>query len=140
MPLLRQEIVSYDRYAAGQLKVIGFPGFPSTDVIVSDFMSYAEWVVSHQQYPIVKVEGIETVIPVANTVHLFYNQRSQYSFDWHTDSVDVQLHVIKGSKTLHVQDRTYRLSAGQCARIPKGQLHRAFSVKDTWALSVGFKP
>ena len=103
-------------------------------------MSYAEWITTYQQYPIIKVEGLESVITVSDTVHLFYNQRSQHSFNWHADSVDVQLHVIKGSKTLQVQDRTYRLSAGQCARIPKGQLHRAFSVKGTWALSIGFKP
>jgi mannose-6-phosphate isomerase-like protein (cupin superfamily) len=137
LPILRQEIVSYDRYEAAQLKVIGFPGFPSTDVIVKDFMNYAEWVATHQQYPIIKVEGLETVIPIADTVHLFYNQRSQYSFNWHTDLVDVYLHVVKGRKTLQVQDRTYKLVAGIGARIPKGQLHRAFSVNDTWALSFG---
>ena len=136
MPILRQEIISYDRYEAAQLKVIGFPGFASTDVIVRDFMSYTEWITTYQQYPIIKVEGLESVIPVSNTVHLFYNQRSQYSFNWHTDSVNVRLHVVSGFKTLQIQDRTYKLVAGQSARIPKGQLHRAFSTAGTWALSI----
>lgn len=99
-------------------------------------MSYSEWISTYQQYPIIKVEGLETVILSAGTVHLFYNQRSQYSFNWHKDSVDVYLQVIKGLKTLQVQDRIYKLTAGAGARIPKGQLHRAFSVKDTWALSI----
>ena len=101
-------------------------------------MSYAEWVATHQQYPIIKVEGLESVIPVSDTVHLFYNQRSQYSFNWHTDSVNVYLHVVKGKKILQVQNRTYRLFPGQGTRIFKGQVHRAFSSNGTWALSLGF--
>lgn len=136
--MLRQEIISYERYESEQLKIIGFPGFAATDVVVSKFMSYSEWVATYQTYPIIKVEGLETTIPVAKTVHLFYNQRSQYSFNWHTDSVDVYLHVVKGRKTLQVQDRTYNLVSGKGAMIPIGHLHRAFSTKGTWALSLGF--
>jgi hypothetical protein len=137
LPILKQEIVSYDRFEAGHLKVIGFPEFPSSDIIVRDFMSYSQWLMSYKQYPIIKVEGLEHIIPTAKSVHLFYNQKSRYSFKWHTDSVDVCLHVVKGLKVLQVKNRTYRLVAGQSANIPKNHLHRAYSVAGTWALSIG---
>lgn len=136
LPLLKQEIVSYDRYEAGQLKVIGFPEFPSSDITVRDFVSFSQWLMCYKQYPIIKVEGLENIISTANSVHLFYNQKSRYSFKWHTDSVNVQLHVIRGLKVLQVKNRTYRLVAGQSASIPKNHLHRAYSIAGTWALSI----
>lgn len=138
LPLLRQEIVNYDRYQSGQLKIIGYPGFSNSDIVVREVMGYIEWLGTQQQYPIIKIEGLENIIPVSDSVHLFYNQKSRYSFNWHTDPVNVQLHVLKGTKVLQVKNKTHKLVAGQSAMIPKNHLHRAYSTADTWALSIGF--
>jgi mannose-6-phosphate isomerase-like protein (cupin superfamily) len=136
LPLLKREIISYDRYESGELKVIGYPGLPNSDISIQDKMSYSQWLESYQSYPIIKVEGLEDVVAGFKSVHLFYNQKSRYSFKWHTDPVDVQLHVIKGTKLLQVRNKNYKLVSGQSARIPKNYLHKAYSVADTWALSV----
>ncbi len=133
---IKKEIISYDRYISGELKVIGYPGFAKTDCVVKDKLSYAQWLENHQCYSTIKVEGL--AIEKFTDVHLFVNTRSSYSFKWHKDSVNVYLYVIKGQKRLQVKNKTYLLTAGQGAFIPKGQLHRAFSKKDTWALSIGF--
>lgn len=133
---VRNEILSYDKYTSGELKVIGYPGFPNTDCIVKDKLSYADWLSAHLHYSTIKVEGL--CIEKFTDVHLFVNTRSAYSFKWHKDNVDVFLYVIKGHKCLQVKNKTYRLIAGQGAFIPKGHLHRAFSKKDTWALSIGY--
>lgn len=136
LPLLKQQIISYDRYESGDLRVIGYPGFLNSDIVVRERMSYVQWLESHQSYPIIKVEGLEDVISGFKSVHLFYNQKHRRSFKWHTDPVDVQLHVLSGTKFLQVKDKNYRLVAGQSARIPKNHLHRAVSTADTWALSM----
>ena len=136
MQLVRDEIVSYDRYSTGELKVIGYPGFANTDCVIKDKLSYAQWLENHLHYSTIKVEGL--AIEKFTDVHLFVNTRSAYSFKWHKDSVNVYLYVIKGQKRLQVKNKTYLLTAGQGAFIPKGQLHRAFSKKDTWALSIGY--
>jgi len=138
LPLLKQQITSYDRYESGDLRVIGYPGFPNSDINVKYHMSYSQWLESHQSYPIIKVEGLEDIIAGFKSVHLFYNQKSRYSFKWHTDPVNVQLHVIKGTKFLQVRNKKYKLVSGQSARIQKNHLHRAYSVADTWALSMEF--
>ncbi len=136
LPLLKQEIISYDKYESGELKVIGYLGLPNSDISVKDKMSYSQWLESYQTYPIIKVEGLESILDSFQSVHLFYNQKSRYSFKWHTDPVDVQLYVLKGTKFLQVKDKNYKLVAGQSARIPKNYLHKAYSIADTWALSV----
>ncbi len=136
LQLLKQQIISYDRYESGDLRVIGYPGFSNSDVVVRDRMSYSKWLESYQSYPIIKVEGLEDVIKGFKSVHLFYNQKSRRSFKWHTDPVNVQLHVLKGTKFLQVRNKNYKLVAGQSAIIPKNHLHRAYSTADTWALSV----
>lgn len=135
--IVKDEIISLDRYTAGELKVIGLPGFLNTDCIVKDKFSYSNWMEKYQQYSTIKVEGL--VVEQFTDVHLFVNTKTSYSFKWHTDNVDVFLYVIKGHKKLQVKNKTYLLSAGQGALIPKGHLHRAFSKKDTWALSIGRK-
>jgi mannose-6-phosphate isomerase-like protein (cupin superfamily) len=135
--LVKDEILSFDRYNSGEIKVIGFPGFKNIDCIVKDKLSYAKWIEQYNNYSTIKVEGL--MIEKFNDVHLFVNTKNGYSFKWHKDTVDVFLYVIKGQKKLQVKNKTYILSAGQGAFIPKGQLHRAFSKKDTWALSIGRK-
>lgn len=136
LPLLKQQIISYDRYESGELRVIGYPGFLNSDINVCERMSYVQWIESHQSYPIIKVEGLENVISGFKSVHLFYNQKHRRSFKWHTDPVDVQLYVLRGTKFLQVRNKNYKLVAGQFVRIPKNHLHRAYSVADTWALSL----
>jgi mannose-6-phosphate isomerase-like protein (cupin superfamily) len=142
---VKDEVDSYHRYESRDLKVIGLPGFLRTDSVVSDHMSYAQWISTRSRYTTVKVEGLEsTLINEFNLtnikdIHLFVNQRTAYSFKWHTDNVDVVLYVLKGCKTLQVRNKTYTLTAGSWAFIPKGHLHRAFSRKNTWALSLGLK-
>ncbi len=143
LKLLRKEVTSYQRYESGELKVIGLPGHTSTDCVVKDKMSYALWVNTHRIYPTVKVEGLESVASKyfkirARNIHLFVNQKSAYSFKWHSDDINVFLYVIKGCKKLQIKNKTYWLNTGQGAYIPKGYLHRAFSLNNTWALSVGF--
>lgn len=141
--LVKDQVLSYDRYQSGELKVIGLPGFPRTDCIVNHKLSYAEWVNSYHNYPTAKVEGIESMTNSfkklsPNDIHLFVSNKTSYSFKWHTDDVNVYLYVLRGSKRLQVKNKTIILTAGQGAFIPKGHLHRVFSKKNTWALSVGF--
>lgn len=134
--LVKDELESYSRYDSGELRVIGYPGFANTDCVVKDKLSYSQWLETYHQYPTIKVEGL--TVEKFSDVHLFVNTKSAYSFKWHADTVNVYLYVIKGQKRLQVKNRTYLLSAGQGAFIPKGQLHRAFSKKGTWALSIGY--
>lgn len=143
--LVKDEVTSYDRYISNELKVIGLPGFENKDCIVSDKFSYIEWVENCKNYSVSKVEGIESIpfiknyfqFPVSD-IHLFVSNKTSYSFKWHYDDVNVFLFVLKGQKRLQVRSRTYILNPGQGALIPKRYLHRAFSRKGTWALSVGF--
>jgi mannose-6-phosphate isomerase-like protein (cupin superfamily) len=143
--LIKQELDSYQKYESGELKVIGLPDLPHIDCVVNQHMSYAVWLNTRTQYPTVKVEGLERTISKffkkfkTQDIHLFVNQKSAFSFKWHYDTVDVFLYVVKGVKKLQVKNKTYILRKGQGALIPKGHLHRAFSLKDTWALSVGLK-
>ncbi len=144
--LVKHEVISYDRFTSGELKVIGLAGYERTDCIVKDKFSYAEWVNCYKKYNTIKVEGIEKTsnikkafkLPVSD-IHLFVAQRTSYSFKWHYDDVNVFLFVLRGQKRLQVRNRTYILNPRQGAVIPKRHLHRAFSRKGTWALSIGFK-
>jgi mannose-6-phosphate isomerase-like protein (cupin superfamily) len=144
LKILRQEIVSYQRYESGELKVIGLPGYKNTDCIVKEKMSYSVWLTDRHKYTTVKVEGLESILSKffkkikAQDIHLFVNQKNAYSFKWHYDDVNVFLYVLKGQKKLQVKNKTYWLTAGQGAYIPKRHLHRAFSCNNTWALSIGF--
>ncbi len=142
---VKHELESYQRYESKELKVIGLPGHSRTDSVVADHMSYPEWLAQRQRFVTAKVEGLESTLldyfKLANIkdIHLFVNHRTAYSFKWHTDTVDVVLYVLKGHKKLQVKNKTYNLTAGSWAFIPKGHLHRAFSRKNTWALSLGLK-
>lgn len=144
--LVKHEVISYDRYVSGELKVIGLPDFKNTDCVVNEKFSYPEWVEHFDKYTVSKVEGIESIpfiknyfqFPVSD-IHLFVSNKTSYSFKWHYDDVNVFLFVLKGQKRLQVRSKTYVLNPGQGALIPKRYLHRAFSRKGTWALSVGFK-
>jgi mannose-6-phosphate isomerase-like protein (cupin superfamily) len=146
LPILTEQLLDYNNYEQGLLKIIGYLGYPDSDCKVCDMMSYSEWVATYQKYPTIKIEGIESIDEVRNrfnkvsvkNIHLFVSQQYGYSFSWHRDSVDVLLCVLKGKKTVHVRDKVSTLYTGQHAIIPKGHLHRVSSIADTWALSVGY--
>jgi mannose-6-phosphate isomerase-like protein (cupin superfamily) len=53
--------------------------------------------------------------------------------------VPVYLYVLKGSKRVSIQNKTFIVKAGQGVLIPKGHKHRVFNYKNTWALSIGLK-
>lgn len=145
LKLIKSEPDSYEKYASGDLRVIGLPSFEHMDSVVKDQMSYSQWISTKHQYKTVKVEGLEKSLAKyfkqldTKDIHLFVNQKTSYSFKWHADNVDVFLFVLKGHKRLQIKNKSYILTAGTGAFIPKGYLHRAFSRKGTWALSIGLK-
>jgi hypothetical protein len=143
---VKDELTSYERFANNDIKVIGYPGYLNSDCTVRNKFSFSEWVCSHNQWPVIKVEGIETISAVSNnfkrfnptSIHLFVSQKTGYSFKWHKDNVNVFLYVIRGKKIVQVKNKTYSVGPGSGVYIPKNDLHRVFSFKDTWALSVGY--
>ena len=92
--LLKDQIVSFDKYSSGDLKVIGLPNYKISDAVVKDSFSYIKWIEQYYQHPVIKVEGIETFKQIAEKfsiyrpidIHLFVSQKTSYSFNWHTDS------------------------------------------------------
>lgn len=143
---IAKEITDYQRYEAGELKVIGYPGYERSDTVVADVMSYGQWLATYKQYPTIKVEGIESNLKVLRlfrdyrpkSIHLFCTQIPSESFDWHTDNENVFLFVVKGMKIVKFRSRNKVLRAGEGVLIPKGREHKAFSQQHTWAVSVGF--
>lgn len=144
--LLADQLLDYEKYDQGLLKVIGHPDHKHRDCIVKDFFTFSQWIDQHKSYPVIKVEGLETNDIIRSccrrtnfkNIHLFVNQKFGYSFDWHTDNVNVLLYVLKGQKTVHVRNKTVVLHPGQHTIIPRHHLHRVSSVQNTWALSVGY--
>lgn len=144
---VKTEVVNYDRYEANQLKVIGVCNRQSTDSIVSDHFSFAQWVNQHTNYPVIKVEGLEQSPFLMRAfkhfqpvdIHLFVSQHSGYSFKWHTDSVNVFLYVVKGQKIVYIKNKVHIVNAKSGIFIQKGHLHKVYSRAGTWALSIGFK-
>lgn len=144
--LFKNEIISFDNYLDSSLKVIGLPGYQHSDCIVRDKYSYIDWVNCYKEVPIIKVESIKKKFPLIKynhgkilNIHLFVSQVKSYSFDWHSDSVNVNLHVLKGKKKVYVKNKILILESGNSIFIPKGYKHKVLSDKDTWALSIGYK-
>jgi mannose-6-phosphate isomerase-like protein (cupin superfamily) len=144
--LLADHLLDYAKYEQGLIKVIGHPDYKHSDCIVKDFFTFSQWIEQHKSYPVIKVEGLETDPDISScfdkinfkNIHLFVNQKFGYSFNWHKDDVNVLLHVIKGQKTVYIRNKKVILHPGQHVIIPKGHLHRASSIQNTWALSVGY--
>lgn len=142
---LQLEILDPNRYLLGQLSIFGYGNYKHSDTIVSNVMSYSDWVSNHKLYTGIKVEGLETSdlskhfknIKIKN-IHLFLNQKTGFSFRWHRDDVNVFLYVVKGYKRVYIKNKVLNLKAGEGVYIPKRTLHKVFSNKDTWALSVGY--
>jgi ribosomal protein L16 Arg81 hydroxylase len=143
---IKDEIVSFERYQNRQL--IAIERFNTAiSWHANDKLTYGEWLSNLQAFSSVKVEGLEDNKKLVKyfsdikikDIHLFYNPKTSYSFNWHYDCEDVYLFVVKGFKIVKVKNKTHRLTAGQGVRIPKGHLHKVLSKKGTWALSVGSK-
>lgn len=135
--LARNEILSYEKYENGELKIIGYLTLNNQDVQVKDVMSFSKWIETYSVYPVIKVEGLERELDLcSNSVHLFYSQQDGLSFNWHTDDVNVLLYVVQGEKLLQFEDEEYHLTEGDSAVIPKGTLHRVNSKCGTIALSI----
>ena len=143
--LVKQELLNYDRYVAKQLKIIGYFGYEHMDTIIAEKMSFVKWLETYKTWKVIKIEGFEShassirqYVPCKfDTAHAFYHQRTGTSFKWHTDTVNVLLLVLQGSKIVHLKNRRIVLTAGQSILIPKGSLHKVFSRKGTIALSIG---
>ena len=138
---LKQEITSYDRYASGELKFIT----GGADTTANTVYSYSQWIQSRLKMPVIKAEGIAVVPRLASVsklkikdVHLFVSVKSGYSFKWHKDDVNVLLYVVKGKKTVFIKNKKYVLTKNTAVTIRRGELHRANSIANTWALSIGY--
>lgn len=138
---LKQEIVSYDRYASGELKFID----GGADTTVNTVYSYSQWIQTHRKIPVIKTEGITVVPRLARVnrlkikdVHLFVSVKGGYSFKWHKDDVNVLLYVVRGKKIVFIKNKKYVLTKNTAITINRGDLHRVNSSCNTWALSIGY--
>jgi mannose-6-phosphate isomerase-like protein (cupin superfamily) len=146
--IVKDEIVSFDRYISGQLLALDrsvLSGFISWNA--KEKFSYTDWVQKINSFTVVKVEGLEDNKNICKyfrkfkikDIHLFNSIKTDYSFGWHHDTVNVYLYVLKGKKRVSIKNKTVVLNAGQGILIPKGNKHRVFNYKNTWALSIGLK-
>lgn len=87
------------------------------------FLSYAQQVLPDKQI---------------KDIHCFYNASGGWSFKEHSDEVNVYLYVLKGSKNVYIDGELFKLRENQGIHIPEGVKHRVDSLKDTWALSIGY--
>jgi len=146
--LVKDEIVSFDRFNLGQLSALdrSIPsGFISWEV--KEKFSYSEWLKNLKSFTVIKVEGLESEKNICKyfrtfrikDIHLFNSIKTDYSFGWHHDTVNVYLYVIKGKKIVSIKNKRFLVKTGQGILIPKGHKHRVFNYKNTWALSIGLK-
>ena len=146
--IVKDEIISFDRFSSGQLLALDrsiLSGFLSWNA--KEKFTYSEWVKSLNTFTVVKVEGLEDNKNLCKyfrkikikDIHLFHSIKTDYSFGWHQDSVNVYLYVIKGKKRVSIKNKNFIVKAGEGILIPKGHRHRVFNYKNTWALSIGMK-
>jgi mannose-6-phosphate isomerase-like protein (cupin superfamily) len=146
--IVKDEIISFERYISGQLLALDrstLSGFISLNA--KEKFTYSEWGKNINSFTVVKVEGLEDNKNICKhfkkfkikDVHLFNSIKTDYSFGWHHDTVNVYLYVLKGKKRVSIKNKTYTVKAGQGILIPKGHKHRVFNYKNTWALSIGLK-
>jgi mannose-6-phosphate isomerase-like protein (cupin superfamily) len=146
LKLIKSQHLDYERFISGQIKVIGSNEYPTSDVIANTLMTYSKWVERHTEFPIIKVEGLENIQKLKiffnrfkiKDIHLFISQHAGKSFNWHFDTVDVFLYVVKGHKIVKVKNTKKLLRASDGIIIPKRAMHKVFSNKNTWALSIGY--
>lgn len=144
--ILEDVLFDFEAYQEGHIKIIGYQEYTNSDTTVKDVMSYKDWIETHKDYPVLKIEGLEKIDAIKEyfstigikNIHLFVSQQDGHSFDWHTDDVDVYLFVVKGEKTVYFEDKEVLLKANKGVIIDKGKSHKVYSKKDTWALSIGY--
>lgn len=142
---LKNLLTDLEFFINGKIKFIGHSEYPNADCRARDFHSYSDWQLCYQNYPVIKIEGLEkfcsirTLFPnfKITNIHLFVNIKKGLSFNWHKDDVDVYLKVLKGSKVCEFRKSMICLKSGQSIFIAKGVDHRVRSSRGTWALSVG---
>ncbi len=146
--IVKDEIISFDRFSSEQLLALDrsiLSGFISWNA--KEKFSYTEWVKNINSFTVVKVEGLEDNKHICKyfrkfkikDIHLFHSVKTDYSFGWHHDTVNVYLYVLKGKKRISIKNKTFIVRAGEGILIPKGHKHRVFNYKNTWALSIGMK-
>ena len=148
LKILKKETISSNRYAFGQLTALDRnpvkSGFKSW--IANQKFTYVEWLKNIKSFTVIKVEGLEdnkTLCKIfkqfkIKDIHLFNSIKTDYSFGWHHDTVNVYLYVLEGKKRVSIRNKTYIVNAGQGIVIPKGYKHRVYNYKNNWALSIGF--
>jgi len=147
---IHNNTLDYNSFITGNLMMLKkHPVRGALDFKAVDVMSYSEWILNLNSFQTVKIEGFESnkylraaikpILEQVKDVHVFKTNQTGFSFKWHKDDVDVKLLVLKGTKTIYIRGAKYILKAGQYVDIPKGHLHRAFSLKNTIALSIGMK-
>jgi len=143
---ISKELTDYDRFVAGEIKIIGYPGFERSDTVAANVMSYSSWIQTYKNFPVIKVEGLESKQRLLKlfrehspkNIHLFYSQCNSESFNWHTDDVNVFLYVVRGFKIVKFRNKNKVIRSGEGTLIPKGREHKVYSKRGTWALSIGF--
>jgi len=140
----------YETFISGNLIVIDkHSSKGALDSKAVDFISYRTCITKLNDFPVVKIEGFEKnknlkvaikpILSRVQDVHVFKSNKTGYSFKWHNDNVNVKLLVLTGKKIVCVRNSKYILNPGQFVDIPKGYLHRVFSIAGTIALSIGLK-
>lgn len=146
IPELKNEFYSFDKFLSGDIKIIGYNNFLHTDVKVKDVMNFSTWVKQKKLFPVLKIESMESHQSIlksfnflkSDSIHVFLNQKSGYSFKWHSDDVHVILLVLEGCKKVFVKNKITILNQGDFIFIPRGSKHKVLSKKNTLALSFGF--
>lgn len=140
---LTELLYDFNYYDRGLIRVIE----GRIDWAVKDKLSYSQWIDTYKQYPVIKIEGIELNSEILKTypnlqiknIHAFFSQKTGYSFKWHKDDLDVILLVLSGHKTVHLRNNIIDLYKGEKLLIKKGHIHKVFSKRGTWALSIGLQ-
>lgn len=143
LKFLNSIVYNFDYYEQGFTKVID----NGLDWAVNEKLTYGQWIDNYKKYSTIKVENLEfepCIIEFCKNyktknIHAFYSQRSGHSFKWHRDNLNVLLLVLSGTKLVKIKNKQIILSAGQSVLIKKNYLHKVFSKKGTWALSIGLK-
>lgn len=142
---LKHLILSYEYYYRDKLLALDRRKRFIGSTYVKQKYSYSNWIRNHKQFCAIiaeklddepkysKMFGLQNVV----NLHLFYSPKTNYSFNWHTDTENVFLYVLKGKKIVQIKNKKHILTQGMGVHIPKGHIHRVFNSKETWALSFG---
>ena len=145
--LIKDEIFNFDKFVSSKIIFIDRTSGSILDHRANSKFSYDCWINKAKTCTTIKVEGLESNKKLLKyfskyqirDIHLFFSPKSSYSFGWHKDNVTVFLYVIKGKKIVNLKSKKHVLREGQGVIIPRGHLHKVFSDKNTWALSLGLK-